>query len=262
MADPRITSGSSYTDKSPINSYQHSSPNSTRPLQQPISVNLEACRQAFLAVLASVCDPHLNTIHAVCAKFSESRGASSRYGDLHPPRPVERPLNAGASHLGSTQAHLGHALDIGTAFHGGATAGEAFSDDWTSIFSFPTTYLPPSAFIPSRGEEGLLSVPGLEPAHPVIDLELAAGDVWAEVICMVDISRTDIEDLASRLTTKIRCYGFGPVLMRQDVVQVCQGMSPVELVRELAGLRCGEFGSGVLICSFPVVHAHRCLAPW
>ena len=213
-----------------MHSYQHQSPKRTESARQPVSVNLEACRQAFLAVLASVCDPHLNTIHAVCAKFSESRGAPSRYGDLLPPRPVDRPLNAGISHLGTAQAHLDHSHAFETPHYGGDGVDLTTADDWASLFAFPTTYLSPSAFIPSLGHEGVLSVPGLEPAHPVIDLELAAADVWAEVICTVDISRTDVEDLAGRLTEKIRCYGFGPVLMREDVVRVCQGVSSLGAV--------------------------------
>lgn len=179
-------------------------------------------------MLASVCDPHLNTIHAVCAKFSESRGAPSRYGDLHPPRPVDRPLNVGTSHLGSTHTHVSPSLNLDSTHYGSEAILHSDINDWSSYFTFPTTYLSPSDFIPSLGNEGVLSVPGLEPAHPVIDLELAAGDVWAEVICIVDISRTDVEDLAGRLTEKIRCYGFGPVLMREDVLRVCQG----ELVQE------------------------------
>ena len=94
--------------------------------------------------------------------------------------------------------------------------------DWDSLFSFPETVLPPTAFIPLPEAAGALSVPGLEPLHPIVDCELTADAAWSEILCTVDLSCTDVEDLAARLTAKIRCYGFGPVLLRKDVALACK----------------------------------------
>lgn len=208
----------SYLDPTPAYDVSPSPSNASIHRGQRISVNLEACRQAFLAVLASVCDPHLNTIHAVCAKFSESRGGPVSLGSLLPPRPVDRPLNSAILHPLRNQM-----ID---PFHHGTSemTGAVVADDWESLFNFAATYLSPAEYIPDLGNAGALSVPGLEPPHPVNDFELAAADAWAEVLRLVDISKTDVEDLASRLTAKIRCYGFGPVLMHRDVVHICQGV--------------------------------------
>ncbi|RSH76566.1 uncharacterized protein EHS24_005555 [Apiotrichum porosum] len=161
------------------------------------SLDLNAARQAFLAVLASVCDPHLNTIHAVCQKFAQSRGADVAAGDLHPPRPVNRPLNTAPLHdpLNLFEQLLAAAFDNVTD---------------------------PAEYIPPAGQAGPLAVPFLEPMHPVDAYELDGQGVWSLVVDIVDLSRTDLEDLAGRLTRVIRCYGFGPVMLRNEVTNVCR----------------------------------------
>jgi hypothetical protein len=68
-----------------------------------------------------------------------------------------------------------------------------------------------------------LTVPFLEPDHPAPGLELSAADVWTCVLCSVDLSKADAEAVASRITEKVRCYGYGPVVIEQDVIRVCQG---------------------------------------
>lgn len=184
-----------------------------------------------------MCDPHLNTIHAICAKFAQSRGRAVQVGDLHPPRPVNRPLNAGGAaatngfghdgnphphhhhHHGHAHAHTPHGFHLpqgATSDAFGAADPNAWLDDLL------TTLLPPTAYVTSDPEAaGPLSVPLFEPAHPINGLELDAGGVWAFVVATVDLSRTDAEYLASRLTGMIRCYGFGPVLLRHEVEGVC-----------------------------------------
>ena len=192
-------------------------------------MDLEACRQAFLAVLASVCDPHLNTIHAVCAKFSQSRGYTSGAPDLNPPRPVNRPLNTGlpliagetpsVSDTSPWAALLGQPLSTGPIPGQGYEAGL----DMSALLDF-TNLTPATAFIPPHGEVcGPLSVPFLEPPHPIYDLELDANDIWAAVLSLVDMSKTDAEALAERITRKVRCYGYGPVVMRKDIERACEG---------------------------------------
>ncbi len=163
-----------------------------------------------MAVLASVCDPHLNTIHAVCQRFSESRGLVPSGRGLNPPRPVDRPLNV-YKHFSSTQlSQPSHIVD--------GPVIPSFD------FSFANS-LPLAEYIPTLGLDGPLTVPYLEPPHPVFNLELDCSDIWACVLSVVDMSRTDAEGLASSLTGKVRCYGFGPVIMKQDVIQVCSGQS-------------------------------------
>ena len=165
-----------------------------------MSVDLSALNQAFLAVLASVCDPHLNTIHAICQKFAQSR--RGRAGpDLHAPRPVNRPLNT---------HHIPH------------THTDNY-DIFEQFLAATFDTIDPAAYIPPLGAAGPLSVPFLEPPHPIDGYELDAHGVWSYVVAHVDLSRTDAEDLASRLTSKIRCYGFGPVLLRHEVQSVCRG---------------------------------------
>jgi hypothetical protein len=39
------------------------------------------------------------------------------------------------------------------------------------------------------------------------------------------LSKADAEAVASRITEKVRCYGFGPVVLKQDVIAVCDGES-------------------------------------
>jgi len=178
-----------------------------------------ACREAFMAVLASVCDPHLNTIHAVCRRFSESRGLAPFGHSLHPPRPVDRPLNI--YHQYSTP-------------HLDTTSFNPYNFPTPPDFAQPTadlilfhnlfnTVTPPTAYIPAQGSEGPLSLPYLEPAHPVFGLEMDCADIWGCVLTVIDMSRADAEALASSLTEKVRCYGFGPVIMKRDVMEVCEG---------------------------------------
>ncbi|KAL1413665.1 hypothetical protein Q8F55_001444 [Vanrija albida] len=220
----------------PHHSSSSASASLSPPTAQPpsaASTDLDALRQAFLAVLASVCDPHLNTIHAICAKFAQSRGRAVAAGDLHPPRPVNRPLNAAGAvspdgHANGFDAqqhqHLhahshGHGHGHGHAPHdafGAPADANAWLDDLLA------TLLPPAAYITTDPEAaGPLSVPLFEPAHPINGVELDASGVWALVVATVDLSRTDAEYLASRLTDKIRCYGFGPVLLQHEVEGVC-----------------------------------------
>jgi hypothetical protein len=162
-----------------------------------------------MAVLASVCDPHLNTIHAVCQKFSQSRGHLYAAPTLHPPRPVNRPLNIWKAFVDPSRGS-NHVSTISR----GTTD---FGIDFASLN-------PPAAFMPaSPSLAGPLTVPFLEPDHPAPGLELSAADVWTCVLCSVDLSKADAEAVASRITEKVRCYGYGPVVIEQDVIRVCQG---------------------------------------
>jgi hypothetical protein len=194
-----LTSGSSIPSRS-ATTPQHP--------RDPI-IDLDACREAFLAVLASVCDPHLNTIHAVCQKFSQSRGHLHAVPTLHPPRPVNRPLNIWKTFVDPNSG----ANNVPTMSRGTAD----FGIDFSSIN-------PPAAFIPSSPSlAGPLTVPFLEPDHLTSGLELSAVDVWACVLCLVDLSKADAEAVASRITERVRCYGYGPVVIEQDVISICHG---------------------------------------
>lgn len=135
----------------------------------------------------------------MAAKFSQSRWPSATASTLHPPRPPNRPLN------------------IEVIPRADPTYDLAFLNlDFSNL-------TPSSAFIPTPDVCGPLTVPGLEPPHPVFELELGADDVWSFVVGLVDMSRTDAEGLASKVAEKIRCYGFGPVLMKTDLKRICQG---------------------------------------
>ena len=211
----RTTVGGSFS-QSPVKSTKSSTLNSDgSPINLPppivgggTHVNLVACREAFMAVLASVCDPHLNTIHAVCRKFSESRGTAPHYGgtSLNPPRPVDRSRLHIFEQFGTDFSHF---------------YPQANTTDHTHSDFFET--LPSDAYIPSLGLAGPLFVPLLEPSHPVSGHELDCDDIWAFVLTMVDLSKTDAEALAAKLTEKVRCYGFGPVVLRDDVDELCRG---------------------------------------
>jgi len=76
-------------------------------------------------------------------------------------------------------------------------------------------------YIPPLGLAGPLSLPFLEPSHPVSGLEFDCDDVRAFVLTVVEMSRTDAKALAGRLTEKVRCYGFGPVITKEDMMEVC-----------------------------------------
>lgn len=178
------------------------------------TVDFAASREAFLAVLASECDPHLNTIHAVCEKFSQGRGhLPPSVHSLNPPRPPNRPLNIWRSFVGTDGAYvlrpqLGDPVDpIGLGI------------DFDSLNA-------PDAFIPSHQLAGPLSVPFLEPPHPTAPFELDAAAVWALVLTSIDLTRTDIQALASVIAGKVRCYGYGPVLLRSEVDEICRGLYP------------------------------------
>ena len=161
------------------------------------AVDLKACRQAFLAVLASVCDPHLNTIHAVCAQFALARGHRAGILALNPPRPPNRPLNMNCP---PGENHIDFAYDI----------------DFSNL-------TPTSMYIPDQNSCGPLSIPGLEPVHPVAGYEMDASQTWQCVLEIVDMSQIDAEELATRVAERVRCYGYGPVLTRSDVVLLCHG---------------------------------------
>jgi hypothetical protein len=160
------------------------------------ALDLKACRQAFLAVLASVCDPHLNTIHAVCAQFALARGSGVEIQPLNPPRSPNRPLNVDCP-PSMNNIDFAHEVDF-------------------------SNLTPMSMYIPNQHSCGPFSIPGLEPLHPVAGHEIDASQAWQVVLELVDMSQVDAEELATRVAEKVRCYGFGPVLTRSDVVQLCQ----------------------------------------
>jgi hypothetical protein len=191
-----------------ISSSLFQSPQSNLDQSAVISINLDACREAFIAVLASVCDPHLNTIHAVCQEFSHSRVHAPHGRDLNPPRPVDRPLNIAKLFCSAEQS-----VDI---------SYNTVLNDHNLNFDFDHIS-PPLSFIPPQNVAGPLSVPYIELPHPTFDLEMDANDVWFYVLENVDIGHTDVEALASRMCDKVRCYGFGPVLLKQDVTEICGG---------------------------------------
>ncbi|KAK4687147.1 hypothetical protein P7C73_g2974, partial [Tremellales sp. Uapishka_1] len=223
------TTAGTTSSRSPSN-YSSLSParlvTTSQPITQPFptvhapaasSVDLVACRQAFLAVLASVCDPHLNTIHAVCQKFAQSRGGTVRLvGDLHPPRPLNRPLNTASPRRPNLHLHTSvQEVD----------SNDPFGNIMKQLYGSPFDNLThPSGYIPPSGIEGPLFVPFLEPSHPIDGYELDADGVWSFILERVDMSLTDAEELAGRLTDKIRCYGYGPVLLRRDVLDACNGL--------------------------------------
>jgi len=166
-----------------------------------------------MAVLASVCDPHLNTIHAVAKKFSESRGLlNPGQADLNPPRPVDRLLKTVdqfCDYHFHTHPHTNTNTDLQPA--------EYEYEFFNNLVSY-------SEYVPPLGYAGPISIPLLEPSHPVTGVELDCDDIWTLILTVVDLSRTDAEALASRLTEKVRCYGFGPVITKFDVDEVCKGM--------------------------------------
>ena len=201
-----------------------------------------------MAVLASVCDPHLNTIHAVCHKFSESRGLSISGHSLNAPRPVNRPLNLPLDVLSGSN----HPYEFPSPSN---SSGRS-----THLPDLFTTLTPPSDYIPLLGIAGPLSIPFLEPQHPVYGFELDSAGIWTTVLIMVDMSKTDAEALASSLTLRVRCYGFGPVMIEQDVVEICRGPSRVVTRAAKAdGLRLSParpIPSGVVGMKFWTLHDH------
>lgn len=149
------------------------------------TANFEAARQAFVAVLASVCEPHLNTIHDVCRKFIETRDAKLSGPDLHPPKPPDWSLRS-----------------------------------WCDF----DRLTPDEQFVPGRDAVcGPLSVPFLEPAHPLIGLELDVHGIWLHILTSIDLSAVDVQELATRVTPTVRCYGYGPVVLKSDLIQLCSG---------------------------------------
>ncbi len=187
-----------------------------------LAFDIQACHDALLAVLASICDPHLNTIHAVCQKFSESRGHSSSGPSLNPPRPVNRLLTT-ASAIGGV--HTGDALYefFSDRSHSTSSNPTRPDVDGSALFQdFFDSLLPDTSYVPPLGTAGPLRIPYLEPAHPIGGIELDVEAVWYRVLSTVDLSKADAEALASALALKVRCYGFGPVLMETDVIETCQ----------------------------------------
>ena len=215
------------------------------------SVNLDASRQIFLAVLASVCDPHLNTIHAVAQKIAASRGHAFPSDIVQPtlaePRPVDRPLNAWQSFVGQAWNPASHFSSTDdppplAVFDGrvggllpdmtsnpipniGALEDAHLHTEWfppatTNIEGYQSV-LPPSSFLGSS--PGPLYVPYLEPSHPVLSLELDGASIWNLIINIVDLTRADAETIAAKLVPRVRCYGFGPVVFSRDVSEVCAG---------------------------------------
>lgn len=244
------------------------------------SVDLEACRQAFLAVLASVCDPHLNTIHAVAQKFAASRNprVSNPTASLNRPRPVNRPLNQGNlnqqsndrsgpatltyDNMGQSHQHQ-HQHDrpgpshltyenlgqINQPGRPGTSSSQQYGnygslpsaterpdyfnhhlqpvpDNITAFLNSAFPSLPPTSYVSPLQNEGPLEVPFFEPSHPIDGFELDADGVWSHVLLSVDMTKVDAEDLAGKLVDRIHCYGFGPVLLRKDVTEVCQSEFP------------------------------------
>jgi len=179
-------------------------------LKTPV-MDFEACEQAFMAVLASVCDPHLNTIHAVCQKFSEGRGSSFRTPALNPPQRIDRSLHLNSTLNGGQRDSASPAtlsLDVGDMAN--------FDFDFENLSPF-------SAFVPLTNEAGPLSVPFIEPHHPIVDIEMDSFDTWRHICTRVDIGHCDLLELAGRLAKLVRCYGYGPVLLKADVISICHG---------------------------------------
>ena len=161
-------------------------------LQHPI-VNLPACRQAFLAVLASACDPYLNAIQSVSRKFGESRGGKPAL-DLFPPRPINRPLN---------ENKFGRVIGF--------------------LPNVSVSSLVLGHNVPSNNEEPLTLVSFQSPQPS--DVEIDCDGVWSLVVTTVDLTLADAEDLAGRLAEQLRCYGLGPVFLESDVRAACKSES-------------------------------------
>ncbi len=131
-------------------------------------------------------------------------------------------------------------------------------------FDIPTfaALLSPSDYIPSLSASssssdshptpsGPLFVPLLEQAHytypspgpssnhnnhqtsPGYELDHSA--IWALVLGLVDLGKIDVEGLASEMCGKVRCYGFGPVVVKEDAMEVirreCSDLEWVCLIR-------------------------------
>lgn len=175
------------------------------------SMDIEACKEAFMAVLASVCDPHLNTIHAVCQKFSQGRGSSFRTPALNAPRSIDRSL-----HLNSTlDTYQTQSVPPVMLLRGvGNSAGLDFGFD---------NLTPLLHFVPCTHEAGPLSIPLIEPPHPIVNIEMDSLETWRHVCSKVDIGHCDLLEMAGRLAKLVRCYGFGPVLLKVDVTAICHG---------------------------------------
>ena len=210
---------------------QHSLSTAATSIGPPAaSIDLEACRQAFLAVLASVCDPHLNTIHAVATKFASSRNPRITNGNtnLNHPRPVNRPLNQYQpgqfpQMLAYDHFNQSHATPHNSPQHTLYPGQPApIPDNITAFLNAAFPSLPPASYVPEPHHEGPLYVANFEPIHPLDGFELDADGVWSHVLMTVDMTKVDAEDLAGKLAEKIRCYGFGPVLLRRDVTDICQ----------------------------------------
>ncbi|GFZ44394.1 hypothetical protein JCM24511_02116 [Saitozyma sp. JCM 24511] len=170
------------------------------------SVDLNAAGEAFMAVLASICDPFLNTLHAVCQKFSYSRGHRQSAPHLNPPRPVNRPLNKDGNLVNPDGYPHNTTLSNG--------AGESLALGLSP---------PNSALVPTPA--GAMTVPLLISEPSLNDgVELDAAEAWLRALGTIDLSKADVEAVASRVSEKVRCYGFGPVVLERDIQAICEGI--------------------------------------
>jgi hypothetical protein len=197
------------------------------PIPIPFSIHpvassdLNAARQAFLAVLGSVCDAHLNTIHAVCQKWAESRSAIQGQGnDLNPPKRPDLPTPIYEQYCSVHD----HTQEYGPT---------ASIEELRAMFNSPS--LPPHSIIPPLHQSGPISLPLLEPSHPIQGIEFDAFQIWDYVLTFINLGETDTEKLAAELCRAVRFYGFGPVLLEVDVKVICKGE-----LEEVEALDCGR----------------------
>lgn len=107
--------------------------------------------------------------------------------------------------------------------HAISSPANGFNQINYDIQSFQFADLNSTAYIPPLGFAGPLSVPYLEPQHPITG-EVDVEGIWTRVLLQVDLKSTDLEYLAVKMCPKVRCYGQGPTMLMNDVDDICGGM--------------------------------------
>lgn len=122
---------------------------------------------------------------------------------------------------------------------------------------------PDEQFPPGANETcGPLSVPFLEPAHPLMGLELDVNGIWLHILTSVDLAIVDIQLLATRVTSSVRSYGYGPVVLKSDLVDLCMGMR-LKLLKEhrqLIHQTCHDLLCNYLVYVRKIIRSHTPLA--
>ncbi len=142
---------------------------------------------------------------------TRSVASSAKVGDwlrpgqinLNPPRLVDISLNLTISDHFSTHDSNAHTVPP-----------PAIKPQSNYISALPPWITSPHSVSPAH-------YPCPEPSHPVSTLKFDCDDVVAFVLTVVEMSRTDAKALAGRLNEKVRCYGFGPVITKEDMIEVC-----------------------------------------